>query len=165
MNSIWAPWRIEYILGPKDQGCFLCAAFGSNEERERLVLHRGRTCAVVINKFPYNSGHLMVCPFRHIATLAELDDQEALELMQLTAASVGILQAAMKPEGFNTGINLGQVAGAGLKDHLHQHIVPRWNGDTNFMPVIGDTKVMPQALDALWNLLRPHFDQLPKPAP
>jgi ATP adenylyltransferase len=157
MNRIWAPWRIQYILGPKDEGCFLCEAFAHGNDRERLVLQRGAACAVVMNKYPYNPGHLMICPFRHVDELSKLTEAENLELLRLTSAAVEQLRRAMNPAGFNLGLNLGQAAGAGLKDHLHLHIVPRWDGDTNFMPVFAEVKVIPQALEEVWDLLRPLF--------
>jgi ATP adenylyltransferase len=158
MDTLWAPWRMDYIQGPKQDGCFLCEILrAGGDDRANLVLKRGRACAVVMNRYPYNNGHLMVAPYRHVAALADLTPEERVEMMDLLAASVAALAAAMSPDGFNAGINLGRVAGAGLETHLHQHLVPRWNGDTNFMPVIAETKVIPQALDDLWTALRPRF--------
>lgn len=157
MNNLWAPWRIEYILGPKSGGCFLCAMFAGGDDRANLLLRRGRLCAVVMNRYPYTGGHLMVAPFRHVAGLADMTPEERAEMTELTARCVDVLSAAMRPDGFNIGINLGEAAGAGLKDHIHQHIVPRWKGDTNFMPVIGGAHVVPQALDDLYALLHPRF--------
>lgn len=158
MNNIWAPWRIEYILGPRDGECFLCAKLADTNDRANHVLYRGPTCAVVMNRYPYTGGHLMVCPYRHIADLKELTRDERIELMDLTERCVAILRAVMKPHGYNIGYNLGEAAGAGLKDHLHQHIVPRWIGDTNMMPVLADVTVVPQALDDLYARLKPAFD-------
>lgn len=157
MKQVWAPWRIEYILGPKESGCFLCDLIASDQDRAHHVLHRGATCVVVMNRYPYTGGHLMVAPYRHVAGLENLTPEERTELMTLTSRSVEILRKVMNPQGFNIGINLGAAAGAGLKDHLHQHIVPRWVGDTNFMPVLGGTTIIPQALDELYDALRPHF--------
>jgi ATP adenylyltransferase len=158
MNNLWAPWRIEYILAPRDGSCFLCDMFAAADDRKNLILHRGPTCAVVMNRYPYTGGHLMVCPYRHFEEFAELTRQERIEIMDLTERCLSILTRVMKPAGFNIGYNLGYAAGAGLKDHLHQHIVPRWVGDTNLMPVIGGVTVVPQALDELYAKLKPEFD-------
>lgn len=157
MKQVWAPWRIDYILGPKDQGCFLCAMLAENNDEKNHLLYRGRTCLVVLNRYPYIGGHLMVAPFRHVAGLHEMNDAERSEMMALSSRCVDILGQVMNPQGFNVGINIGGAAGAGLKDHIHQHVVPRWVGDTNFMPVLGSTTVIPQALDDLYSALRPHF--------
>ena len=152
MKNLWAPWRIQYIRQSPEPGCFLCAAFHSPPHRDRanLLLKRGRTCGLMINRFPYNGGHLMVAPRRHVAELQELRPAEQAELMRLATVAVAALKKTMRPDGFNLGINLGAAGGAGLRDHLHLHIVPRWNGDTNFMPVFADVKVIPQALEELW---------------
>ena len=152
-RPLWAPWRIEYIRGEKEDGCFLCRMFAEDTDRENLVLFRGKTCVISMNRYPYNSGHLMVSPIRHIAGLDELTAEEDKEFSELTRRAVAALRGALQPEGFNIGINLGAAAGAGLKDHLHRHIVPRWVGDTNFMPVIGDTHVVPEALLETYDLL------------
>ena len=157
-KTIWAPWRIEYILSDKEGGCFLCNMFGENNDRENLLLKRGKTCAVVMNRYPYNSGHLMITPYRHVENLSDLTADERLELMDLTSEAVELLKSELKPQGFNLGFNLGEAAGAGLKDHIHQHIVPRWSGDTNFMPVLADTRVMPQALLEQYDILHPLFN-------
>lgn len=157
-KTIWAPWRIEYILGDKEEECFLCRMFAEKNDRENLLLKRGKTCAVVMNRYPYTGGHLMVTPYRHLAHLGDMTPEERLEMMDLTIMAVEILKAELKPEGLNLGYNLGAAAGAGLKDHIHQHIVPRWVGDTNFMPVIGDTRVMPQALMEQYEALYPLFN-------
>lgn len=159
-RPVWAPWRIEYIRGEKAGECFLCRMFAETKDRENLILFRGATCAVTMNRFPYNSGHLMVAPTRHIAQLDELSADEDREFSDLTKRAVAALRAALQPEGFNIGINLGQVAGAGLADHLHRHIVPRWNGDTNFMPVLGGPRVIPEALDATYEALVKEFKKL-----
>ncbi len=159
-NALFAPWRIEYILGPKTGGCFLCAALAADDERAHLLLHRGKTCAVIMNRYPYSCGHLMVITNRHVETLAQMTPEERAEMMELTHRCVEILADAMTPHGFNTGLNLGKVAGAGLQDHIHQHVVPRWTGDTNFMAATGSTSIIPQALDELYAILRPRFDRL-----
>ncbi len=153
-GAIWAPWRMDYIRGPKDGECFLCAAARSNDDRAGYVVRRGTACFGLLNRYPYNNGHLMVAPYRHIRGLAEMNETERLEMMGLASDLVERLRAVIRPEGFNLGLNLGKVAGAGLESHLHLHIVPRWSGDTNFMPVLADTKVIPQALDELWTALR-----------
>lgn len=152
-RPLWAPWRVEYIHSEKDGGCFLCRMFGEKTDRTNLLLVRGKTCAVMMNRYPYNSGHLMVAPYRHIAALSDLTPEENLEMAALTARAVEVLRTVMSPQGFNIGINLGEAAGAGLKGHLHQHIVPRWTGDTNFMPVLGGPRVMPESLEATYDLL------------
>jgi ATP adenylyltransferase len=159
-KTIWAPWRIDYILGEKEAGCFLCRLFGETNDRENLLLYRGETCAVVMNRYPYTSGHLMVTPYRHIESLKQLTPTERTELTNLTIETTELLQTALSPDGLNLGFNLGAAAGAGLKDHIHQHIVPRWVGDTNFMPVLSDTRVMPQALLEQYDVLKPLFAQL-----
>lgn len=157
MGTLWAPWRMEYILGMKTDACFICNALASGEDEKNLLLHRGERCCVIMNRYPYNNGHLLVAPIRHVADPSQMEDAERLEWMRLTDRALGALRERMHPEGFNIGTNLGRVAGAGLESHLHQHIVPRWNGDTNFMPVVADTKVIPQALDDLYLRLRPYF--------
>lgn len=149
---------MEYIREPKDRGCFLCRIFSATEERENLLLLRGQHCAVVMNRYPYTGGHLMVAPFRHLGAPDDLNRDEALELHELTVRSLSVLRRAMNPQGFNIGINLGEAAGAGLKDHLHRHIVPRWVGDTNFMAVLDGPRVIPEALYATYDLLFPLFN-------
>ncbi len=156
-KTIWAPWRIEYLLGEKEGGCFLCRMFAEERDRENLLLRRGRSCAVLMNRYPYTSGHLMVAPYRHLEHLRDLSTEERAEMADLAIETVEILKAVLKPDGLNLGYNLGAAAGAGLRDHLHQHVVPRWIGDTNFMPVLADTRVMPQALLAQYDVLAPHF--------
>lgn len=158
-KTIWAPWRIEYILSEKDDGCFLCRIFSEDNDRDNLLLKRGTACAVVMNRYPYTGGHLMVTPYRHLDSLNDLNKEEKAELMELTIEAVEILKSELKPDGLNLGFNLGEAAGAGLKDHLHQHIVPRWTGDTNFMPVMSDTRVMPQALAEQYDVLYPLFNK------
>jgi ATP adenylyltransferase len=152
-RPLWAPWRIDYIRGEKEGDCFLCRIFDDSNDRENLLLYRGKTCAIIMNRYPYNSGHLLITPYRHIAELCDLTPEETLEMTTLTARSIEALREAMNTQGFNVGINLGEAAGAGLKDHLHRHIVPRWVGDTNFMPVLGGPRVMPEALNATYDLL------------
>jgi len=145
---------MEYILKSRQKGCFLCDIIQAKADRKNLVLCRGKLCVLVVNRYPYNNGHLMVAPYRHVASLQVMNDAERSELLSLAATACTALKKAMHPDGFNIGINLGTTAGAGLKDHLHLHIVPRWEGDTNFMPVMAGVKVIPQSLDALWRQLR-----------
>jgi len=156
-QSLWAPWRIDYIRGEKEDGCFLCRMFAESKDRENLILFRGKTCVILMNRFPYSSGHLLVAPVRHIAGLEDRTTEEVLEMEELTTWAVAVLREVMAPQGFNIGINLGAAAGAGLKDHLHQHVVPRWVGDTNFMPVLGGPRVIPEALLATYDLLAGKF--------
>lgn len=151
---IWAPWRMGYILEPKGQGCFLCEALSAEDDERTLVLERREACFSIFNRYPYNNGHLLVAPNAHKGDLLELDDAELAGIMRLTRDTVGLLGRAMSPHGFNVGINLGACAGAGVPGHLHVHIVPRWQGDTNFMPVIGGAKVIVQSLEALYKALK-----------
>lgn len=157
-QSIWAPWRIDYIQQPKTDGCFLCRILQETNDRDNLLLKRSSSAAVIMNRYPYNGGHLMIVPHRHLAHLEELTPEEQTDIHQLTTTALRIMKTTMHPDGFNLGYNLGTAAGAGLAEHLHQHIVPRWNGDTNFMPVIAETHVMPQALLDQYDQLKPHFD-------
>jgi len=155
MDRIWAPWRLEYVSTPdKGGGCFLCQAAKPGDDRQKLVVWRGERCFCVINRWPYNNGHLMVAPCEHKGDLDELSDDELLEMMHMLRRCKRALASTMQPAGYNLGVNLGAAAGAGVPGHLHWHIVPRWSGDTNFMPVLGDTKVIPQSLQSLWELLR-----------
>lgn len=157
---LWAPWRMEYILQETEPGCIFCQKPAEKSDRENLILERGASCFVIMNRFPYNNGHLMVVPFRHLAELQELAPKERLEIMGLTADCLDVLRAAIHPEGFNVGMNLGAVAGAGIDDHLHLHIVPRWKADTNFLPVIGHTKVVSEGLWETYDRLREEFESL-----
>jgi len=152
-RPLWAPWRIEYIRDPKKEPCFLCRMFAEQRDRENLILFRGKTCVLLMNRYPYTSGHLMIAPLRHIPELETLSHDESLEMATLTAKAIASLRCVMHPDGFNIGINLGIAAGAGLKDHLHQHVVPRWVGDTNFMPTLDGPRVIPEALAATYQLL------------
>ncbi|NCC51652.1 MAG: HIT domain-containing protein [Spartobacteria bacterium] len=160
-NRLWAPWRMEYILASRTAGCFLCDIIQDDDDRENLVLKRGATCFVVMNRYPYNNGHLMVAPYRHVDGLETMTREERTEMMETATEMLGVLRTVMNPHGFNTGLNTGAAAGAGLKEHSHLHIVPRWSGDTNFMPVIGQTKVIPQSLHDLWDQLKEALSLLP----
>jgi ATP adenylyltransferase len=146
-KPLWAPWRLEYIAHADEQdGCVFCAEAGGELGDDTLVVQRGERCLALLNKFPYSSGHLMVAPLRHVGGFEELDDAEALELHRLAGDGMTALAAVYAPQGFNLGWNIGRVAGAGIVDHVHQHVVPRWGGDTNFMPVLADVKVLPEHL-------------------
>lgn len=153
MERLWAPWRLEYVQAPRSSDCVFCLSEESDDEA-RLVLLRGRRCFIIMNRFPYSNGHLMVAPMRHVADPGLLDGEELTELHRMTVYCRDILLATCGPQGFNIGMNLGAAAGAGIVDHLHQHIVPRWVGDTNFMPVFADVRVIPQHLEATYRQLR-----------
>lgn len=154
MEYLWAPWRIEYIQRATESGCILCQKPKESNDDANFILYRGQYNFIILNAFPYNPGHLMVAPYRHIAHLEDLTDAEAKELFDIIKKGLGILKEVMKPTGFNIGLNLGKVAGAGIAEHLHMHIVPRWQGDTNFIPVLSDTKVIPVALSGTYKKLR-----------
>jgi ATP adenylyltransferase len=146
-RQLWAPWRLEYIEQADEQvECIFCAAAADGDDEKRHVVHRGRAAFAMLNAFPYSSGHLLVAPYRHTGDFAGLTDAEALEIHRLSGEGIGALRAAYDPDGFNVGWNLGRVAGAGIVDHVHLHLVPRWSGDTNFMPVLADVKVLPEHL-------------------
>lgn len=160
METIWAPWRVGYILGEdeaakpaKSSGCIFCDKPQAEDDKSHLIVARAPRCFVIMNLYPYNNGHLMVVPYRHVAQLEELNDQEAGELMLVARRTAVVLRNQLNCEGLNIGMNVGAVAGAGIDAHLHLHLVPRWAGDTNFMPVLADTKVIPQALEAMVDLL------------
>jgi len=157
MEQIWAPWRIKYILMEKTEGCILCDKPKENNDTLNYILYRGDKNFVIMNSYPYNPGHLMIAPYRHIANLEELTDEERNEHFKIVSRSVKLLRQVFKPDGFNLGINTGKVAGAGIDDHFHTHIVPRWQGDTNFMPVISDVRVVPEALAETYEKLKGKF--------
>jgi ATP adenylyltransferase len=160
MDHLWSPWRLEYIAGSKPEtGCPLCDA-PHLPEPQSLVVHTGRTCYIVLNLYPYNNGHLMVVPYRHIAAFALLTPEELQELALLTQRSEIALYEAYQPQGLNVGVNLGRPAGAGILEHLHVHLVPRWTGDTNFMTIAGQTRVLPETLASSAERLRPIFARL-----
>ena len=146
VETLWAPWRMEYILSKKSEECIFCIGDNPAQDKERLILYRSSLSFVIMNRYPYNNGHLMISPYKHVFRLEDLDNDTALDMFWLLQNSNLILQKCMKPEGFNIGINIGKVGGAGIEDHIHIHIVPRWNGDTNFMPVLGEVKVISQEL-------------------
>lgn len=167
-ERLWAPWRLSYIQGEDrppsaakplkfppgaDEGCFICRAVADDADRENLVVRRGKQTITILNRYPYNNGHLLVAPVAHKAGLDELSSAEHLEIMETATQMTSLLAQRIRAEGFNIGLNLGEVGGAGLPGHLHWHLVPRWSGDTNFMPTLAATRVIPQSLDTLWELL------------
>lgn len=153
MKRLWAPWRFQYFQGPPPEACIFCTFPREGQDRERRILYQGRRVYAILNTFPYASGHLMLVPHRHIADLEDLEDTEILELLHLTAAAMQAIRNVYRPEGFNIGVNIGRAAGAGIADHLHIHVVPRWVGDTNFMPVLGEVKVLPEDLTVTYDRL------------
>ena len=157
MKNIWAPWRKEFVLSRKEENCFFCDTIKDNQDRKNLVLYRGKECFCILNKYPYDNGHLMVAPNLHKDDLEKLSNSEMLEFMTLARDVKDVLSKKKNPEGFNLGINLGDVAGAGVVGHIHLHIVPRWKGDTNFMPVLGHTKVQVDGLKETHQLLKSFF--------
>lgn len=161
MDTLWAPWRLEYVANEHPaEGCFLCAAWAARgEEATHLLLGRGARAFVMMNRYPYNGGHLMIAPVRHVGGMEEVDAEEAAEMWRLSVLAKEVLHASLQAGGVNVGINQGRCAGAGVLDHLHIHVVPRWSGDTNFMPVLADTKVIPQGLDSAWRQLRSAFSE------
>ena len=160
MEVLWAPWRLDYILGPKPDECVFCLPDHTDEDRERLVLFRGRHSFVIMNKYPYNNGHIMVTPYRHVMCLTALEAGEHHEIMDLLQASVAILRSRFSPQGVNMGLNLGEAAGAGIREHMHFHLVPRWNGDSSFMAVFSETRVVPEHLTSTYDGLKPLFDAI-----
>jgi len=165
-EQLWAPWRLGYVKGDRpvaerpvalppgaDPGCFMCRSVADTSDRENLVVYRGRHAVAILNRYPYNNGHVLVAPREHLARLDQLPPETHAEMSAIISESVRIIERTMNAEGFNIGLNLGRMAGAGVPGHLHWHVVPRWSGDTNFMPVIGGVDVIPQALDAAWELL------------
>jgi ATP adenylyltransferase len=162
MERLWAPWRMKFIeeLRDKGSGCLFCELGTEGDDRERLVLHRGKHCYTVMNRFPYTNGHLMIVPYKHTGNLVELGGEEYAELMGTCAHSLEIMGKALSAEGFNCGFNFGNVAGAGITDHVHMHVVPRWRGDSNFMPIISDTRTMPEYLEDTYDKLKDGFAKL-----
>lgn len=157
---MWAPWRIGYVTGERPAGCVFCKKIEADDDEANFVLYRGEHVAIVINTYPYNSGHLMVVPNRHVGELSELSDDEHEELWALTRLAAQVLREALYPEGLNIGMNVGEAAGAGISDHLHMHIVPRWPGDTNYMSSVAETRVVPQSLEDSYEQLKPVIDRL-----
>jgi len=156
MERLWAPWRMQYINSAREGegGCIFCELPAEDDDEKNYILTRGERAFVILNTFPYNSGHLMIAPFRHVGKVEDMEDEEALDMHRLLQRSLKALQEAMNPDGFNIGMNLGLVAGAGIPDHVHWHVVPRWSGDTNFMPVVSETKVLPELLTESFERIR-----------
>jgi ATP adenylyltransferase len=159
MRNLYAPWRMEYISAPAEPGCLFCRTWEAppGADRANLVVHRAPDALVMLNKFPYNSGHVMVAPRAHVGSLVDLEDGPTLALMRAVRHSIAALEGLLRPDGFNVGANLGRAAGAGIPDHVHVHVVPRWDGDTNFMPVLGEAKVINEHLDRTWERLAEAF--------
>lgn len=160
MDLLWTPWRREFVQGATaddHNACFLCTGPAAHDDRANLILLRGERAFVIMNRYPYNTGHLMIAPYAHTADLPNLDSATAQELMALVQRCVGVLQQAYQPQGFNLGMNLGKAAGAGVPDHLHMHALPRWTGDTSFLPIVGNTRALPETLDQTYARLAPLF--------
>ena len=162
MKQLWAPWRMEYILSEIDKtdGCIFCEFPAANEDEKYLITYRSKHCFVIMNKYPYNNGHVMVVPFAHTADLLKLSDEIMIDLQKTIQKTVQVLRNVMNPHAMNIGMNIGRTAGAGIDDHLHYHIVPRWDGDTNFMPVISATQIVSESLPVTWKKLKEEFDNL-----
>ncbi|MGY8780957.1 MAG: HIT family protein [Fidelibacterota bacterium] len=162
MDKLWAPWRMEYIRSKKDNdsGCVFCNKSDSKNDRDNFVLYRGKSVFIIMNLYPYNNGHIMLCPYEHVETTGSLTAAGMTEIMSLADKSMGIFRKTMKAQGFNFGANIGVSGGAGIPDHIHFHVVPRWIGDTNFMPVISHTKVMIDGLFETYDKLKIEFDKL-----
>lgn len=158
MNKLWAPWRMEYINSTKDEGCVFCEKSQTAQDMIDLVLHKGKECFVLMNLYPYSNGHIMISPYKHTSDINEISDICNSEIMSFANGTMDILRKVMNAEGFNFGANLGKAGGAGIEEHIHYHVVPRWSGDTNFMPVVGNTKVIFEGLLDTWMNLKPHFD-------
>jgi len=160
MDHLWSPWRMEYITNNnKEEGCVFCTAQEMQDSAENLILHRGERSYVIINRYPYTSGHLMVIPFQHVPNLEDLDPETRAEMMELTSQCTTVLRNIYRPQGFNVGVNIGEAAGAGVVGHVHIHIVPRWKGDTNFMSSVGQTRVIPEALEDTYERVIKEFSK------
>ncbi|RJP30524.1 MAG: HIT domain-containing protein [Actinobacteria bacterium] len=163
MERLWRPWRINYVRNIeslRDEQCIFCSRPAQDDDAQSLILYRGDTTYIIMNLYPYNTGHVMVTPYRHVGELEMLEEGELKELMDLTSLAIRAIKKDMSPQGFNLGINLGKAAGAGFDEHVHMHIVPRWQGDTNFMPVVGDSKVMPETIADTYERLRKSLESL-----
>jgi ATP adenylyltransferase len=162
LERLWSPWRIEYILGEKTEGCVFCKAFAADESQDKayLILHRGVHNAVIMNLYPYNNGHLMIIPYEHRETFEGLPVEALTEAMVLMNKCVAVLRLAMDAQGFNVGVNMGKVAGAGIDEHVHMHVLPRWSGDTNFITTLGRTRCIPQSLHEAYQELKVAWEAL-----
>jgi len=159
MERLWSPWRMKYIVSKKGEGCIFCGKIAENDDQTSYVLHRGEKCYVMLNLYPYNNGHLMVSPYQHVPSLEQLEEDTLTEMMRLVNKSLKALRRAMRPDGFNVGVNIGKAAGAGIEQHVHIHVVPRWNADTNFMPVFSQTRVIPELLDETYRKLKAAWEE------
>jgi len=160
IKLLWSPWRMEYVKREKEKGCVFCNRIKQNDDKKNLILIRYKYSFVIMNLYPYNNGHLMVVPYRHVSDYGSLKEIERNEIAELTNLSIKVMKNVLNPQGFNIGMNIGSIGGAGIADHLHQHIVPRWEGDTNFMPIIGHTKVIVDSLNETYNDLKIGFSKL-----
>lgn len=161
MNHLWSPWRMSYIQSPKsNKKCVFCHSVEQNDSSENLIVYRGKNSFVILNRYPYTSGHIMVLPFAHEPNLINLDPETRTEMMELTTQSTDVLQKVYNPQGFNLGANLGEAAGAGIEEHVHIHVVPRWTGDTNFMSSLGNTRVLPEALEDSYNRIKDSWQDI-----
>lgn len=159
MKNLYAPWRYDYILKQKTKGCILCEKYKANADDEQLIVKRGKLAYILMNLYPYNNGHLMIAPYRHVANLVDLTQDELVEIIKLVQLSEKVLRKVYQPDGFNVGINIGKAAGAGIDSHLHAHIVPRWNGDTNFLATFAETKVIPENIEEAYKKLKHAFER------
>ncbi len=157
MKRLWAPWRIEYITGEKEKGCLFCNALNEGDDKKRLIVKRGEFSFAMLNKYPYIGGHLLIVPYRHASQLKKLKKDERIDLLDMTIQATEALKSAMNPDGFNIGINIGKVAGAGVPGHVHVHVVPRWNGDNNFMAVLGDIRMINEHLEMTYSKLQANW--------
>ena len=162
MDTLWAPWRSDYVGGKKDGACIFCEASKGAPENHKddLILFKGAVSTVMLNKYPYNNGHLMISPVRHIALIDAMSPEESIDMFRLLRHCCASLTKTFSPEGFNIGMNVGKASGAGFGDHLHMHVVPRWNGDCNFMPVLADVRVMPEHIAETYSKLKPYFERI-----
>ena len=160
MEKIFAPWRIRYVRMPKTEGCIFCEFPKRGDDKKHLIVFRGKKGFIIMNAYPYNPGHVMIAPYRHVPSIENLNEDELLDVMKLTNIAIKAIRVTMNPDGFNVGINLGRVAGAGVEGHVHIHVVPRWDGDTNFMPVLADVKVIPQALEESYEELKKGIEKV-----
>ena len=162
MKNLWAPWRMKYIeniLTDRKGRCILCAKPEENNDKENLIIKRGKKCFIIMNLYPYNNGHLMITPYAHVPDLTSLDNETILEILTMLQKCEQVLKNSFHPDGLNVGVNIGRAAGAGIDQHIHFHVVPRWTGDTNFLPVLDDTKVIVQSLEDTYNTLKPLFEK------
>ena len=159
MERLWSPWRMEYILSEKGDGCVFCDKVADSDDEANFILDRGETCYVMLNLYPYNNGHLMIIPYQHVPSPEQLEEDVLTEMMLMVSKGLKVLRRAMHPDGFNVGINIGKAAGAGIEQHIHIHVVPRWEADTNFMPVFSQTRVIPELMDDTYQKLKAAWEE------